>query len=111
MKGSSNIISAVHHLKIACEHWEDFKRHHPGTKGAMLFNGYKKRAEWIVKDLITLPVLPAAVRDGIKAEWKSDVFAVDAIAEKAALLNPEQRDNIEILIEMMLKGETINVQS
>ena len=70
----------------------------------------KKRAEWIVKDLITLPVLPQTVRDGIKAEWQSDVFTVDAISEKTALLNPEQRENIETLIDYMLKGETIKVE-
>src|SRR6478736_3379630 len=110
MKASSNIISAVHHLKMASEHLEDFNRSHPGTKGAILFNGYKKRLEWIVKDLITLPMLPQAVRDGIKSEWQSDVFTVDAIAEKAALLNPALRENLEALIDNLLKGEQIQIE-
>jgi len=76
----------------------------------MLFTGYKKRAEWIVNDLITHPLLPQSVRDGIKAEWSSDCFTVDAIAEKAALLNPAQRENIESVIDCMLKGETLKIE-
>jgi hypothetical protein len=110
MKGSSNIISAVHHLKMASEHLEDFNRQHPATKGAMLFNGYKKRIEWIVNDLITLPMLPQSVRDGIKSEWQSDAFAVDAIAEKSALLNPALREMLEALIDNLLKGEQIQIE-
>lgn len=109
MKGSSNIVSSVHHLKMAAKHWDSFQREHPGTKGAKLFSGYKRRIEWIVNDLITLPLLPQTVCDGIKTEWNSDVFAVDAIAEKSALLNPEQRELVESIIDGMLKGETIKL--
>jgi hypothetical protein len=109
MKGS-NIISSIHHLKMSHEHLEDFRREHPFTKGAMLFAQYQKRMEWIYKDMITHPFLTPLVRDGIKREWNSDTFATTAIAEKVALLTPEQRDAIEALIDQMLKGETIQVE-
>lgn len=110
MKGASNIISSIHHLRIAVEHWDSFCREHPGSKGAMLFKGDKKRVEWIVKDLITHIALPQSVRDGIKAEWNSDVFAPAAITEKAALLNPQQRDMVETLIDGLLNGEEIKME-
>ena len=49
------------------------------------------------------------VLDGIKEEWESDVFSVDAITEKVALLNPGQREIIENIIDEILKGEVVHV--
>ena len=105
----ANIISGVHHIRQAYEFFEDIKRENPGTKGAVLFAGYNQRLNWIVRDLITHNALPAVVREGIKNEWECDVFAVDAIAEKVALLNPEQRDHLEAVIDLLLKGEKVTV--
>lgn len=110
MKSASNIVSAIHHIKQAFDHYEDFVRSNPGTKGAMLFNQYKKRLEWIYNDMITHPLLTPVVRTGIKQEWNSDAFSVDAISEKAALLNPQQREVLENLIEQMMKGELIEIE-
>lgn len=106
----SNIISGIHHLKIATEHWQDFQRQYPGSKGTKLLSDYNRRIEWIYKDMLTHPFLTDEVRQGIKNEWNSDPFAASVIAEKAALLNPDQRENLEALIDCMLKGETIEVQ-
>lgn len=50
------------------------------------------------------------VRDGIKNEIKSDVFAVPAILEKIALLNPDQRDLIESAIDAMLDGIEVKMK-
>lgn len=109
MKGGSNIISGVHCLRQALDHFESFQREHPGSKGDHLFAGYAKRLNWIATDLITHPLLPESVRSGVKAEWNSDAFAVPAIAEKAALLNPEQRESVEALIDQLLLGETLTI--
>ena len=35
----SNIISAIHSLKIAQEHFADFRREYPTSAGAKLFKG------------------------------------------------------------------------
>lgn len=109
MKGSSNIISGIHCLAQAFEHFASFRREHPQSAGDKLFKNYNGKLEWIANDLMTHPFLPQAVRDGIKKEWNSDVFAVPAIAERAALLNPEQRELVETVIEAMLNGEEIKV--
>lgn len=109
MKGGANIISAVHCLAQAKAHFESFCREHPATKGERLFSGYGKKIEWIYKDIQTIPVLPDTVRQGIKAEWESDVFSVPAIAEKSALLNPEQREMVELMIDAMLAGEEVQI--
>lgn len=50
------------------------------------------------------------VRDGIKNEIKSDVFAVPAILEKIALLSPDQRDLIESAIDAMLNGIEVKMK-
>lgn len=110
MKSRSNIISAIQHLKMADEHFQSFIRDNPGTKGKDLFKRYSEKVNWILKDLYCHPALPVEVRQGIKREIESDVFAVPAINEKIALLSPSQREAVEQLIETILKGETINVE-
>lgn len=104
MKGS-NIVSAIHHLKLAQEHFEDFIREHNESNGARLFRNYCNKIKWILTDLITHPFLPEEVRQGIKQEVNSDVLAIPAINEKIALLNPRQREALETAIDQMLTGE------
>ena len=111
MKGGSDIISAFDHLKQASDHFNSFSLEcGEKSKGEKLSNGYKSRIEWIFKDIITNPLLPELVREGVKREWNCDVFTPDAIREKVALLNPVQRDNIEILLDMILSGQKLNVE-
>lgn len=110
MKGSSNIVSSVQNIRQALEHFESFQREYPETKGAKLFKGYGSRLEWIVKDLITHPLLTDEVRKGVRQEWESDVFSVPAINEKVALLNPEQRETVEAIIDSMLSGEEVVIK-
>lgn len=110
IKGTSNIISAFHNLKKAIDHFRVFTLEHKDSKGAKLFTHYISRINWLYNDIVTHPAFSEAIREGIRQEWASDAFAVDAIAEKAALLNPEQREGLEYIIEQMLKGETIKVE-
>ena len=108
MRGS-NVVSSVHHLKMAREHFEDFRREFPEAMGSKLFKTYIDRINWIFKDLLAYPHLTPGVREGFKAEIESDVFAIPAISEKVALLNPEQRDMIEATIDAMLSGIEIKI--
>jgi hypothetical protein len=101
----ANIVSAIQHLKMAKEHYDDFIRQYPESSGARLFLSHVNKINWIFKDTITHPHITQAVRDGIKKEILSDVFAVPAINEKVALLSPEQREIIEETIDAMLAGE------
>jgi hypothetical protein len=90
--------------------FQDCIRQHPGTKGANLFSIYTNRIEWIFKDVITTPALPAVVVQGIKKEWASDAFTVPALHEKIAVLTPEQREAIENIIDKVLAGEILTVE-
>lgn len=106
---SSNVVSSVHHLKMAKEHFEDFRREFPEAMGSRLFKTYIDRIDWIFRDLLAYPHLTEKVREGFKAEIESDVFAVPAISEKVALLNPAQREMIEVTIDAMLSGVEIKI--
>jgi len=101
MKGS-NIIQAIQNLKLAAECFDDFCREHPQTKGSALFKSYRKKIDWIHQDMITHPQLPNVVREGIKREINSDIFAIPAIHEKIALLNPKHREVLEQFIDELL---------
>jgi len=106
---TSNVISAVHHLKMSEEFFNDFIRENPESKGERLFKSYILKLKWITTDLQTYPYFTQDIRDSIKNEIESDVFAIPAINEKVALLNPEQREMIEQTIDAMLSGQNVRI--
>lgn len=109
MRGSS-AISMIHHLKLCKEYCEDFIRQHPDSRGRLKFIEYVRRIDWIFKDVITYPHFREEVRKGIKLEIESDPFSFQSLVEKMALLNPEQRSNLEDVVDMILNNETIKVE-
>lgn len=105
----ANIISAIQNLKMAQEQLEDFCRQFPNSQGERIFKNYSKKIDWIFNDIITHPFLTIEVRNGIKNEIQSDVFAVPAIIEKVALLTPDQREIIESTLDAMINGEEVKI--
>jgi hypothetical protein len=110
MKGESDIVSGLQAMKRAFDHWDSFIRERPGSLAERMFGGYCKRLAWIANDLITCPHFPQVVRDGIRKEWTADPFMTMAIAEKAALLPPDQRDIIETVIDRLITGERLQIE-
>lgn len=108
MKGS-NIIQAFQHLRMSKEFLQDFQREFPGTKGASLFANYERKIDWIYTDLITNPNFPPDVVAGLKEEWNCDMLSLVEIHDKISLLKPHQRNTLEELLDLILKGETIDV--
>lgn len=109
IKRGANIINAIQNLKMAQEQFDDFCRQYPSSQGEKLFRSYSKKISWIFSDIITHPFLNNDIREGIKNEIQSDVFAVPAIIEMVALLNPDQRELIESTLEAMLAGEEVKI--
>lgn len=109
MKGQIALVNGLMHLRIAQMNFQSFALDHPDTRGARLFNQYNDRINWILNDMVTNPLLPQSVRDGIKSDIQSDVLVIPSIAEKATLLTEENRLAIESLIDCMIAGETITV--
>lgn len=106
----SNIVSAIHHLRLAKEHYQDLQREMPNSLGEKLGKRYEAKIDWIYTDFITNPNFPKEVREGCRKEWNSDVFAVPAIAEKIALLQPEFRELLESVIDAKLNGEEVRIE-
>jgi hypothetical protein len=109
MKGASDLVNGLLHIRMAYHYWDDFRRELQGTKGQNLLKLYTSKLEWIYNDLITNPNFTEEVREGIRKEWNSDTFALPAISEKLGLLNPDQRAVVEDLIDLILKGDNIQI--
>lgn len=109
MKSGSNIISAIQHLRMADDNLLSFINDNKGTKGAALFQSYRAKIAFIFRDLITHPFLTDEVRQGIKNEIASDVYAVPALFEKIPLLPPEQREYVELIVDDILAGRELKI--
>ncbi|NBW21610.1 MAG: hypothetical protein EBR82_78000 [Caulobacteraceae bacterium] len=107
MRGASQLVDFIHHLRCAYEYMQGFRRDKPGSNAQRLGAKYAAKIEWMYKDLVTNPAFPIEVREGLKSEWNVDTFATDAIREKLALLRDDQRLEIERLIELVLDGQEI----
>lgn len=108
---NSNVINGIIELKKAKDLFEDAVRSWgENSKGAKLVKVYIKKIDWIYNDMVTFPKFPDQVIDGIRKEWASDSFTVDAITEKVALLSPEQRDSIERVIDKVLSGDSLEIE-
>jgi hypothetical protein len=106
----SNIISAIHHIKIARLYFENLAVEMKNGFGEKLGNKYIEKIDWIYSNFITHPKFTDEVRTGIRNEWSSDVLAIPEIMDKIGLLKPEQREMIEALADAMLAGEVINYE-
>ena len=109
MNGASQLIDFVRHLKCAYEYMHGFTRDRPGTNAERLGKLYAGKIEWIFKDLISNPLFPEQIRFGLRKEWESDSFTIDAVVEKIALLLPDQRESIETILDCIIKGEKIKI--
>lgn len=105
----SSIVQSLNKLKQATDLLEDFQREHKGSKGAKIAKTYIDRIYWIYLDLVSNPSFTEEVRNGIRKEWTSDAFTVDALNDKIGLLNPEQRELVETITDALLRVEEISL--
>lgn len=110
MKGQSDIVSALQSLKRAHDHFESFIREKPGSLAERMFKGYAKRIDWIVNDFLSCPHFPQEVRDGIRGEWLADAFTTIEVHDKIALLPPDRRECLENVIDLLLKGDKLELE-
>ena len=106
----SNIVQSIIRLKQTKSHMEAVLRIVPATSGsAKHFKRQIKRIDDIFTDTVSITVLSDEVRAAMRLEWASDEFTLNAITEKAALLSPAQKDNVEKLIDMILEGKPLEI--
>lgn len=106
----SNFITSIHHLRICAEYMDDIVRQAPGSRAAVLFEGYSKKIKWILRDISTYPYFNDEIRDGIKTEIASDPLTYRAIMERISLLAPAQRDLLELVIDDLIDGKQIKIE-
>ena len=109
MRGSS-IVQAISALKRAKDLLEDFGRQHPNGIAANLCKRCMNRCEAIFQDIITTPGLVDTTIQAVRLEWAADGFVVDRITQLAALVSPDQREQIEDMLEQLLKGISQTVE-
>jgi len=112
MKGKTSIVSAVHHLRIAKEYFDDFIREHQGSTGARLFKNYSEKLSFVYRDLAAQPAFIDApdISEGIRREWHSDVLGIVELYAMISHVTPEARTALVEVIEHILKGETLKVE-
>jgi hypothetical protein len=109
MKGQTALANSLFHLKVAEQYMTSFVADNPGTYGASLLKQYAARVGWILRDVVTNPKLPDEARNGLKNDLKSDLLVIPAIAEKIALLTEDNREAVEMLVDMLVRGEKLTV--
>jgi hypothetical protein len=107
---SASIVTAFNKLKESKDYFLDAQRTYGGGKGSLLVAKYLTKIDWIYNDFITTPGLDKIVIDGIKEQWKSDVFVIDELQNKINLLQPDKRALIEVQIDALNAGETIEFE-
>lgn len=111
MPQKSTIIQGIHYLKIALECFEDFKRQYPKGVGVKMVNNYSSKINWILNDLLTCNTLPERIRTDIRNEINSDVLAIPEIMDKIQMLKPEARESIEDLLDTLISGAELKVET
>lgn len=113
MKAASNVLKFYYHLKLAIFYAKDFLLEHPTTVFAKLFKNYIDKINWIHTNTITSIELNKNVPDIInvlKEKWNSEVFSEMAVIDKITLLNDDQMNQLEVVVDEILKGENIIVE-
>jgi len=106
----NNIVLGLHYLRMAKECFADLQREKSGTLLETMGKRYENKIDWIYNDFISCRHFTTDIRNSCRKEWESDVFAVPAIAEKIALLDPDFRELIESVIDAKLNGEEIRIE-
>ena len=108
----TNIVQFIIKLKQAKTHCENVVAICPtNTGGHKHFKRQIKRLEDIFTDTASITILSDEVRAAMRKEWQSDEFTIEAIYEKLARLPPEQKENFEVLIDMVLAGKQITLET
>lgn len=106
MKGGSDIVSTIQHLKMADYHLMSFINEHQDSKGARFFQQFRNRINWMFNEIKYHPLLPDVVKQGVEQEINTDeVFAVPAINEKVPLIPPHKRQLVEDFIDKILQEQ------
>ena len=102
---SYSLLKAMHHTKIAMEYYEDVATNYQ-TGAKQLLMHYAQKCKWIIDNVRHR--IPQDMLAEIDKDMTDSLF-LDAIEDKIIHFNTEQKDMVEQIIDLMAKGETIEV--
>ena len=105
-KETYSLAKGLHHLNIAKQYFEDVKM---GCVGDVknTFNGYVNKCDWILNNVFDK--LDDEKRKIYKEEL-SDSLSIDSINDQLMMLDNTQRNQIEELLEAILKGKRVTIK-
>jgi ribosomal protein S8 len=96
-----SLAKALHHINNAREYFTDVKRDcHSGIKNQ--FSNYIQKCDFII-DSVTCKL--TAENKAILKKELADSFLIEGINDKLMLMNELQRNEVENLIEQILKRD------
>lgn len=110
-KEAARIVAAMQYMKISKEYFDDFARNHPDTKGASMCRNYSKKIEWFLNDMLTNPGFDDRVRGLLRKERDIDPLLNLAFIEKVSQIKPDQRHLIEDLLDTVLSGAELQIET
>jgi hypothetical protein len=100
-----SLLKALHHTKIAMEYYEDLaKGYEKGAKDLIMH--YASKCKWIIDNV------RHRMPEDMVAEMDKDLvdaLFLDAIADSVIHFNQQQKDDLEMIISMMSKGQLIEI--
>lgn len=100
-----SLLKGLHHTKIAMEYFEDVASNYEyGAKQIML--NYAQKCKWIIDNIRHR--LPEQLLKEIDKEISDSLF-LDSIEDKVIHFSTKQREDLEEIIELMAKGELIQI--
>lgn len=100
-----SLLKALHHTKIAMEYYEDLsKGYEKGAKELILH--FANKCKWIIDNVRHR--MPADMVSEMDNDLTDSLF-LDAISDKVIHFNEKQKEDLEMIIDMMSKGQLIEI--
>lgn len=100
-----SLAKGLHHVNIAKQYFEDIKITSKGTI-KNTFTGYVQKCDYIINDVYDR--LSEKTRKFYKEEM-SDSLGIDHITDQLMRLDVEQRQQIEDIINNVVKGKRVKI--
>ena len=104
-KDTFSLAKGLHHINIAKQYFEDVRL---GCTGDLknTFNGYINKCDWILNNIFDK--LGPDTRKVYKTEL-SDSLGLDHIVDQLIMLDNQQRNQIEEIIDTLVKGKKAKI--
>lgn len=111
---AKDCLQFIHHLRCCKYYADQFRLTYSSSIFAKVFNTIEPKIDWMYKQFLTHHLLVIHVPktiDQIKYKFESDFAEEMAFNERYTLLNEQQQVLINEVIESLIKGEQIKIET